>query len=342
MNDGMNELAATTSTYSSFKSCHHGDSNHPNNLEYAKRVIDVNIDIDIVEIDFIMLNRSIISSHDYNPESIDISGGSPLREWIEYVVYKKRRFLWIDVKQNTWPLTSSSYFSDIKGKFNARLFMEELNKIRKHYISSSSLPYYHRNEVNVVNIDDYHENQRQRMKSLRKKDIPLQNDIDHSPFDIIDYILIGCQDRELLKELNDLNDDGKWQIIVDIPYVESYLYQYICIQSFSETFNDDKIKTDFLYERLNYDNVNWIAIDHSFFKSSNRLVYFITLLKEIYPYGRNIIIYNVDKYIHEIRKSFEPLSHLYTIIFQYDYDTIAVVAAATNDESDVLTNVKGM
>ena len=78
---------------------HHGDVNRPNNLNRAKKINRAHGDeIDIYEIDFVSFHGQIVSSHDYNHEMI--GEGSPLEEWIAYFVVKKRKILWIDVKEN--------------------------------------------------------------------------------------------------------------------------------------------------------------------------------------------------------------------------------------------------
>lgn len=75
---------------------HHGDSRNQNNLEAARRVLETHPEIDIMEIDFILYCKELISSHDYTAEGV--LNGSPLRDWIEMVVIQYGKTLWIDVK----------------------------------------------------------------------------------------------------------------------------------------------------------------------------------------------------------------------------------------------------
>ena len=77
-------------------SCHHGDIDHQNNIEAAVYILHDNPDIDIMEIDFVLYGKELISSHDYSAHSI--LNGATLLEWIELVIIKEKKVLWIDLK----------------------------------------------------------------------------------------------------------------------------------------------------------------------------------------------------------------------------------------------------
>lgn len=77
-------------------SCHHGDSRDQNNLVSARRILHENPEIDIMEIDFVFYNNDLVSSHDYSAHGI--LHGSSLREWIEMVILRHKKILWIDMK----------------------------------------------------------------------------------------------------------------------------------------------------------------------------------------------------------------------------------------------------
>lgn len=87
------------STGSGKYSCHHGDVKRQNNLSAARRVEKkYGRDIGIYEIDFLSNHGEIISSHDYNMQAIN--NGRRLGEWVQFVVIKCRKILWMDVKEN--------------------------------------------------------------------------------------------------------------------------------------------------------------------------------------------------------------------------------------------------
>lgn len=77
-------------------SCHHGDIDRQNNLEAASLIMQENPDIDIMEIDFVLYNKELISSHDYSTEGI--LNGASLIEWVDLVILKHSHMLWIDLK----------------------------------------------------------------------------------------------------------------------------------------------------------------------------------------------------------------------------------------------------
>ena len=79
-------------------SAHHGDFLKPNQLAPAMRVADAHPEIDVFEIDFVDSGAAIVSAHDYDARAIGL--GSALAEWIDEFAVRRRRVLWIDVKQN--------------------------------------------------------------------------------------------------------------------------------------------------------------------------------------------------------------------------------------------------
>lgn len=80
-------------------SCHHGDFKKENNLRAVKSVErKYGGEIGIYEIDFLSFHGDIYSSHDYNIKAIQ--NGSKLKEWIEFIIFQKRKILWLDIKEN--------------------------------------------------------------------------------------------------------------------------------------------------------------------------------------------------------------------------------------------------
>jgi hypothetical protein len=78
---------------------HHGDVNWPNNLAKAKQVAQRwGHEIDIYEVDFVSFRGQIVSAHDY--DIAKIGSGSPLEQWVDFVVVEQRKVLWLDVKEN--------------------------------------------------------------------------------------------------------------------------------------------------------------------------------------------------------------------------------------------------
>jgi hypothetical protein len=113
-------------------SCHHGNINHPNQLVYIKELIDHYFNtIDIYEIDFVMFKNEIISSHDYDIGMIQ--KGSPLEDWIKFIIIDYGKILWIDIKENL------SIFCNKYPKFNVHHFFTKLNKVRDFYIKQKDI-----------------------------------------------------------------------------------------------------------------------------------------------------------------------------------------------------------
>ena len=104
-------------------SCHHGDINNPNQLFYVEKLIERENDfIDIYEIDFVMFKNKVVSSHDYDIDMI--YKGTELIKWIDLIIIKNNKILWIDIKENL------SIFCNSYNQFNIYLFFKELELIR--------------------------------------------------------------------------------------------------------------------------------------------------------------------------------------------------------------------
>ncbi len=104
-------------------SAHHGDIKRPNELKAARRVCRQYPEVDCLEVDFVTFRGQIISSHDYDEQTI--AQGSPLQDWLAFAA-SQQKVLWIDVKQNEW-----FYFNGMYGHFDVLLFFEVLRQARR-------------------------------------------------------------------------------------------------------------------------------------------------------------------------------------------------------------------
>ena len=114
-------------------SCHHGNVTQPNNIAAARQIIEKYQDIDIVEIDFIVVDKHVVSSHDYDANSL--LKGSPLHEWIDYIIIERNLILWIDLKVR---LDVMAYIYDYS-VYTASFFMNTLNDIRSYYLENKGI-----------------------------------------------------------------------------------------------------------------------------------------------------------------------------------------------------------
>ena len=105
-------------------SAHHGDAGRPNNLATARTLLEHHDEIDVMEIDFVTFRGHIVSSHDYDASVI--VDGSPLEEWMRFVVGERHCVLWIDVKENSW-----LYMNWMYGQFDVALFFQTLRRVRR-------------------------------------------------------------------------------------------------------------------------------------------------------------------------------------------------------------------
>ena len=106
-------------------SCHHGDVQCQNNLAQAIRVMQKYSAIKVMEIDFVQVGDDFVSSHDYSADSI--KNGAPLRKWVEQVVLKRKKILWLDLKSHI------DFFAftccDVRFKFDCRQLFRVLAAI---------------------------------------------------------------------------------------------------------------------------------------------------------------------------------------------------------------------
>ncbi len=103
-------------------SAHHGDIARPNQLQPALEVAERWPEIDVFEIDFVDAggpHKRIVSSHDYDDGMI--AQGSELEQWLLEICVRRRRILWIDVKQNL-----DLYFNWAYGRFHSRRLVRRL------------------------------------------------------------------------------------------------------------------------------------------------------------------------------------------------------------------------
>lgn len=225
------------------------------------------LEIGIYEIDFLSFHGEIYSSHDYNMQAIQ--NGSPLSEWIEYIVFQERKILWLDIKENYWFEFNCGF-----EKFDVPCLFSRLSEIRSDYLSKYK-------------------------------------------FDIIEYIWIGCQERDLHRKIYLENKasshvNQRWEIIMDMPTVATYALQRIVPHCMD----------DILYERIREEYVEYVSqrkynimtLDKLFFHSLEQMKFFIQSLK--LPLDSIVILNSFDR-------SVQPIeivgSH---VIMQYDYSCI--------------------
>ena len=112
-------------------SCHHGDSEAQNNLIAARGIIQRHPEINIMEIDFVLYGKELISSHDYTSDGI--IKGSSLIEWIELVIIQHGRMLWVDLKPQELGL-GTFFESWSTAKEEARVLFDLLREARSRYV----------------------------------------------------------------------------------------------------------------------------------------------------------------------------------------------------------------
>lgn len=109
-------------------SCHHGHSLQQNNLKHAIDVLRTNPEIAVIEIDFVQIGDNFISSHDYNEENI--KNGSTLLEWVQEIVIKQEKILWIDIKSHV-DFMAYCCCCDMRFKFDCGALFRVLARIYK-------------------------------------------------------------------------------------------------------------------------------------------------------------------------------------------------------------------
>ena len=113
--------------------CHHGDYHHQNNLKYGEKILKkYDNEIDLMEIDFIFYEpcNNFVSSHDYTTNSI--LRGSFIKDWIELVIHRYKKILWIDLKPHLDIMSLISLQNHYP--YEAYIFFNVLNEIRAHYL----------------------------------------------------------------------------------------------------------------------------------------------------------------------------------------------------------------
>lgn len=132
------------------------------------------------------------------------------------------------------------------------------------------------------------------------------------------HIWISCQDSAVHDQLVRYNNNSlghnRWIIANDIPFVGSYLQQYILPRVWlTHTMHSEFREYDF-NETTCVSNPNpVVCIDRSFFTSTQRLIDFIE--DSSIPLGATVLLYTFEA-------SQEPIRiEGYEIIMQYDYVT---------------------
>ncbi len=239
-------------------SCHHGHKEHPNNLEHAIEVLRENRNIGIIEIDFVQVGEDFISSHDYTEESI--KQGSSLVRWVEQIVVKRDKILWIDIKSH---VDFMAFFCcDTRMKFDCRALFRVLAGICKtleRRIQSNIWLSCQDKEVSdtFVRLNN-------RLKPLYKWTII--NDI---PF-VSSYAWM-----RFYKALS----------LGTFDWVHSSLFNYFLTYDYASTRNNTDSKTV-------------VCIDQSFFPSIARIIEFIEA--STIPLGATIVLYTFDSTIPPI------------------------------------------
>lgn len=258
-------------------SSHHGSITWPNVLPEALRVLEEHPEIDILEIDFISWGQEILSSHDYNEESA--RQGASLFEWIHAIVYRNRRLLWIDIKENLFILRNCSGYNE---PFDTGLFFRRLDYCQR-FFSGKVGRGKNRSQVSQINTER------------------------PAPLDIAPYIIIGCQHPDTLAEISQANA-GRYAQVVDIPSARYYVYQRLLptclLNNLTRNMWDD-------YAHLDYTDIPLLSLDMSFFERERDLKEFLSTLR-LAPSAR-VVLYNAPLDMRPIE-----VEQLH-IIMQYDY-----------------------
>lgn len=207
--------------------CHHGDYNHQNNLEHAKRVLELYHDqIDIMEIDFVYYQNNFVSSHDHDTDSI--IKGSYLKTWIDLVIIKYHKILWLDIKVNifSFALMITGYKHECERLFqlfktyNRSLYEERKIDIKQYILISCQYTPYKDELLRL--------NSKLRRPWLFTTDLPYYNHY------IWRYVLPN--------DIQTLNNEKVQEMILEYDFSSQY---YISIDLFF--FNND---IEFLFELL--------------------------------------------------------------------------------------------
>ncbi len=154
----------------------------------------------------------------------NILNGSSIRDWIREICVKRKKILYVDLKVDVG-LGYLLSFSGSDWKFNCVRLFNELNRIHSTY--------------------------------QRKKNV-----------DIKKYIWLTSQDYDVAGKLysinNHLDRKHRWKCIIDAPYVNYYILQYL-VSGCSPSFVNDRTYNACM--EYNFDN-DIIALDYSFFGSN--------------------------------------------------------------------------
>lgn len=127
--------------------------------------------------------------------------------------------------------------------------------------------------------------------------------------DIRPFIWLGCQERVLHKEIMKENM-GKWQMILDLPTVNTYIVRKLTLGLLGDLYLD-RVRNDYLESP--YKKYKVITLDQIFFRSLQEIRWFIQSLR-LPP--------NVTIIVNSFPRSIGPLKVKgHNIIMQYDYSS---------------------
>jgi hypothetical protein len=214
------------------RSAHHGDYRAPNELLPALLVADRHPEIQVFEIDFVDAGgpqKRLVSSHDYDERAI--ARGAELEQWIDELVVKRGRLLWLDCKQNL-----DLYFAWQYTKFHPRRLMRRLEAARARLAEQGA--------------------------------------------DLTRFVWIGCQDcglrAQLLAENERLPEGKRWRFILDMPTVESYVWQRIVPHCWRWRVYQQAYDA---FRETDYQAYDVISLDRTFFDGPSELKRFVRSLK---------------------------------------------------------------
>jgi hypothetical protein len=239
-------------------SCHHGDIRRPNSLTQARAILDQHPEIDIMEIDFVAWHGELLSAHDYTHESV--ATGSPLSQWVAFVVVESRRILWFDLKAR---LDAKAWLCDCAYAI-ALLCAATLTAALERHAQE---------------------------------------------LDLRQYMILTCQDRELKGYLQRLCGCQGWLFADDLPFVDSYIWQWLLPQPFQWLVNRH-VQALIAHYDLSAGRI--VSIDLSFFEHNLDLLQACLRLSSVRG-DALLILYNF------------PLSQApikipgYRVVMQYDY-----------------------
>lgn len=126
-------------------------------------------------------------------------------------------------------------------------------------------------------------------------------------FDILPYIWLGCQERNVHKEIMEQNRN-KWKMILDLPTVNTYIIRKLTLGLLGD-FYLERVRNDYLESP--YKKYKIITLDQIFFSSTKELLWFIQSL-QIPP--------DVTIIVNSFPLSTPPLKlKNHHIIMQYDF-----------------------